>query len=202
MTAPLVAIVDDHDGVRASIRLLLESAGFRVAEFSSALDYLEAGAQGDCLLADVRMPRMSGLELQEELVRRRVSIPVIVVTGHGDIPLAVRAMRAGASDFLEKPFDDEVLLAAIQRALARPGDGARGPDADTESARAKIALLTGREREVLEQLVLGKSNKLVAHALGISPRTVEIHRARLQDKMDVHDLSGLVRTARAAGQLH
>jgi len=198
-----IIIVDDHDSVRSSLRALLESADFTVKDYASAAAYLEAGpaGAGDCLLVDMRMPRMTGLELQQELARRQVTIPLIIVTGHGDVPMAVAAMRAGAFDFLEKPFDDDALLASIRRALA----ASRREPGRAEEARAAlelIGMLTEREREVLDHLVLGKSNKLIAHELGISPRTVEIHRARVQDKLKARDLSDLVRAARAAGQLH
>jgi two-component system response regulator FixJ len=202
MSEELVVVIDDHDGVRASIRALLESAGFAVKEYPSAVAYLaDKGAGGDCLLVDLRMPQMSGLEFQAELVRRRVRVPVILVTGHGDVSRAVAAMKAGAFDFIEKPFDDESLLASIRRALDE-GRMSRDSEAENRAAMELLSILTGREREVMDHLVLGKSNKLIAHELGISPRTVEIHRARVQEKLKARDLSDLVRLARAAGQLH
>ena len=202
MSEPTIVIVDDHESVRSSIRALLESAGFRVRDYASAVAYLaDIGAGGDCLLVDLRMPQMSGLELQEEIGRRQIDIPVIVVTGHGDVGRAVIAMKAGAFDFIEKPFDDETLLASIRRALSE-GRQHRDLADEIKGAMELLAMLTGREREVLSQLVQGKSNKLVAHELGISPRTVEIHRARVQEKLKARDLSDLVRVARTAGQLH
>ncbi|MDB5735874.1 MAG: response regulator receiver protein [Alphaproteobacteria bacterium] len=197
-----VIVIDDHAGVRDSLRSLLETEGFRVKDFATAEAFLADGLPegGDCLVVDVRMPGMSGLELQEELRRRKVGLPLIVVTGHADVTLAVQAMKAGATDFLEKPFDDAVLLTTIARAIA---DGRQDQD-DTEQNRDAIGLfglLTEREREVLGRLTLGESNKVVAHHLGISPRTVEIHRAHLQEKLKARSLSDLMRVARLAGQL-
>jgi two-component system response regulator FixJ len=200
--ASTVIVIDDHDSIRHSLRALLETDGLLVADYATAETYLADGPAhwGDCLVVDVNMPGMSGLDLQEELVRRNVHLPLIVVTGNADIKLAVRAMKAGALDFLEKPFDDEVLLATIRRAIADkqcvPGEGGQ-----ERGAAALLALLTEREREVLGRLILGESNKLVAHHLGISPRTVEIHRANLQEKLKARSLSDLVRLARLAGQL-
>ena len=147
------------------------------------------------------MPGMNGLELQEELVRRKVRVPLIVMTGQADIGRAVRAMKAGASDFIEKPFDDVPLLASIRRALAE-GRRIEGDEASRREAVALFALLTERERQVLDRLALGESNKLVAFHLEISPRTVEIHRAHLQRKLKARSLPELVRTARLAGQLN
>jgi len=197
----LVVVIDDHESVRDSLRALLESSGLRVKDYASAVAYLEDGGDGDCVLVDVRMPQMTGLELQQELNKRSSPVPVIVITGHGDVPLAVKVMRAGAFDFLEKPFDDDVLLNSIQRALA---EGRRTVQTQTESraAAALIAALTSREHEVLDHLVLGKSNKLIAYELGISPRTVETHRARLQEKLKARGLSDLVRLTRAVDQMH
>jgi two-component system response regulator FixJ len=149
----------------------------------------------------MRMPEMSGLELQRELQRRNSPLPLILITGHGDVPLAVSAMRGGAFDFLEKPVDDERLLESVGRALSQSGQTRRSVQESKEAAEL-IAGLTQREREVLDRLVLGMSNKLVAHELGISPRTVETHRARLQFKLKARDLSYLVRLSIAAGQMH
>jgi two-component system response regulator FixJ len=199
MAEPIL-IVDDDADVRDSLRALLESAGFDVRDFDSAKAVLVDGglAQGACLIADIRMPDMDGLALQEELVRRKVGLPVIIVTGHGDVPLAVRAMRAGAVDFIEKPFDDELLLQSIQQALA-VGKENRGQASLAQMAAARIALLTERERQVLECLVAGKANKVIAYELDISPRTVEIHRAHVMEKMQARSLSDVVRLALAAG---
>jgi len=193
-------IVDDDLDVRDSLRALLESSGFTVREHDSAKAVLSDPALGSalCLIADIRMPEMDGLQLQEELNRRKTVLPVIVVTGHGDVPLAVRAMKAGATDFLEKPFDEELLLAAVQRAKAA-ADQARMQSQTGETAARLIGQLTPRELDVLKHLVAGRSNKVIAYELSISPRTVEIHRAHLMDKMEARSLSDLIRMALAAG---
>jgi len=195
-----ILIVDDDADVRDSLRALLESAGFQVRDFDSAKGVLADTSldQGACLIADIRMPDMDGLALQEELVNRRIGLPVIIVTGHGDVPLAVRAMKAGAVDFIEKPFDDELLLQSINRALAHGKDN-RDQASLAHTAAARIALLTERERQVLEGLVAGHANKVIAYELDISPRTVEIHRAHVMDKMQAKSLSDVVRLALAAG---
>lgn len=197
----LIVVIDDHESVRSSLRALLEANGLKVRDYPSALAYLDDNGGGECLLVDLRMPGMTGLELQQELNRRHSPLPLIVITGHGDVPLAVAAMRAGAFDFLEKPFDDDVLLSSIGRALAL-GSKVRQSEDESKAAAALIAALTSREQEVLDHLVLGKSNKLIAHELGISPRTVETHRARLQEKLKARGLSDLVRLTRAVEQLH
>ena len=195
-----ILIVDDDADVRDSLRALLESAGFQVRDFDSAKGVLADTnlSQGACLIADIRMPDMDGLTLQEELVRRRVGLPVIIVTGHGDVPLAVRAMRAGAIDFIEKPFDDELLLQSIKRALEQRKES-NSQTALAQIAVDRIALLTERERQVLERLVAGQANKVIAYELDISPRTVEIHRAHVMEKMQARSLSDVVRLAIAAG---
>ena len=191
----LISIVDDDAAIRDSVRMLLESAGYTVQVFASAVSFLANGnMEGGCVIADIRMPGMSGLELQEELVRRGIDIPVIIITGHGDIPLAVRAMKAGALDFIEKPFDDDRILNSAVRALD-VGRQARDRSAEAKRARNLLALLTLREREVLDHLVSGCPNKIVAHELGISPRTVEIHRSHIMDKLDARSLSDVVRIA-------
>lgn len=195
-----ILIVDDDADVRDSLRALLESAGFDVRDFDSAKAILADGGldQAACLIADIRMPDMDGLALQEELVNRKIGLPVIIVTGHGDVPLAVRAMRAGAVDFIEKPFDDELLLQSIKQALALRKES-RGQASLAQTAAARIGLLTERERQVLECLVAGKANKVIAYELDISPRTVEIHRAHVMEKMQARSLSDVVRLALAAG---
>ena len=194
----LVYIVDDDFAVRDSLRMLLESAGYAVQEFDTARSFLsDADLDQGCLVVDIRMPAMSGLELQEELVRRNVALPVIVITGHGDVPLAVRAMTAGAVDFIEKPFDDQRKLDSVARAF-QIGSQKRSRAGEAQAARDLLASLTPRENDVLVQLVKGQPNKIVAHELGISPRTVEIHRASIMDKLKARNLSDIVRTALAA----
>ena len=196
--APIL-IVDDDADVRDSLRALLESAGFAVRDFDSPKKVLAdpSVARGACLVADIRMPDMDGLQLQEELVKRQVAIPVIVVTGHGDVPLAVRAMKAGVVDFIEKPFDGEQMLQSVRRALSL-GQQDRSQAALAQAAESHVADLTARERQVLEHLVAGRSNKIIAYELDISPRTVEIHRAHLMEKMQAKSLSELIRMALAA----
>ncbi|HXR95966.1 MAG TPA: response regulator [Rhizomicrobium sp.] len=197
----IVVVIDDHDSVRHSLRVLLESGGFTVSDYPSAVAWLDSGMDGGCIVSDLRMPHMTGLELQSQLAQRRIALPLILITGHGDVPMAVSAMRAGAFDFLEKPVDDQRLLESVGRALTEGGKTRRGA-AESKAAAELIGGLTMREREVLDRLVLGMSNKLVAHELGISPRTVETHRARLQAKLKARDLSYLVRLSIAAGQMH
>lgn len=194
-----IFIVDDDADVRDSLRALLESAKFNVVDYDSARAFLAAAPlHGGCLIADIRMPDMDGLELQEELVTRGSGLPVIIVTGHGDVPLAVRAMKAGAVDFIEKPYDDELLLASVSRALAAGAVRQNFMTVDP-AVMELIGSLTPREREVLEHLIAGRPNKVVAFELGISPRTVEIHRAHLMEKMQVRSLPELVRIALGAG---
>ena len=200
MNDEYVFVVDDDADIRDSMRLLLEVAGFKVRNYTSARQFLddELPKQG-CLVADIRMPDMSGLELQEEAAKRHLDLPVIIMTGHGDVPLAVKAMKAGAIDFLEKPFDDERMLASVRRAL-EIGSRARSRNAEAIAAKTLLASLTPRERGVLDKLVQGRSNKVVAYELGISPRTVEIHRAHIMGKMEASSLSDLVRVVLAAEQ--
>jgi len=195
-----VFVVDDDADVRDSIVVLLEASGFQVEAFDGPKKFLAGGAssRSGCLIADVRMPEMDGLELQQELARRKAPLSVIIITGHGDVPLAVRAMKAGATDFIEKPFDDENLLGAVRRALAEQ-NRPKQDETYARAAKARMENLTPRERQVLELLVAGKQNKVIAHELDISPRTIEIHRAHLMDKMQVKSLSELVRLAIAAG---
>jgi two-component system, LuxR family, response regulator FixJ len=200
MIEPTVIIVDDDADVRDSLHALLESEGFSVRAFESAKRALSAAALGDaaCLIADIRMPDMDGLRLQEELAARKLGVPVIVVTGHGDVPLAVRAMKAGAIDFIEKPFDGEVMLESVRKALALSSQ-TRSQASLAKAAESRIESLTGRERQVLAHLVAGRANKLIAYELDISPRTVEIHRAHLMEKMQARSLSELIRLALGAG---
>ena len=198
MTHDSVFIVDDDADIRDSLRSLLEAAGFKTCGFASAEGFLaDASAKRGCLIADVRMPGMSGLELLGEIRQRRWHLPVIVMTGHADIPLAVRVMNAGAVDFLEKPFASTRLTESVQRALEL-GPGLRPQNEATRTARKLLAHLSSRERTVLEKLVQGQPNKTVAHELGISARTVEIHRAHIMLKMDASSLADLVRAVLTA----
>jgi two-component system, LuxR family, response regulator FixJ len=203
MAAPAtIFIVDDDDAVRDSLKLLLETAGFSVMAFPTGMAFLETvapTAQG-CVLMDVRMPGMGGLEVHQELRRRNSALPVIVITGHGDVPLAVRAMKAGAADFIEKPFTDETILGGIRRALEL-GQESRQEQAANAEILARADRLTPREREVFNELVAGHPNKVIAYNLAISPRTVEIHRARVMEKMQARNLSALVRMALRTGLL-
>jgi two-component system response regulator FixJ len=195
-----VYIVDDDDAVRDSLSVLLESKAYTVRSFGSAPEFLAAAPSlpVGCLIADIRMPEMDGLELQQRLIERSLHFPMIVITGHGDVPLAVRAMKAGAIDFIEKPFASEAILDSLGAALSRlAAPNERDPAA--VAAAAKLALLSPREREVLEGLLAGLPNKSIAYDLAISPRTIEIHRARVMDKMGARSLSELIRLTLAAG---
>ena len=193
-----VHIVDDDAAVRDALGVLLESAGFSVRTYDNAAAFLAvAGAASGCVLIDVRMPGIDGLELQRRLGKQDVRLPVIVMTGQGDIPVAVRAMKAGAVDFREKPFAEERLLGAIERALAehrRLHDIA----AAAADAAGRLARLTAREHQVLDLLVTGLPNKAIAKTLGASPRTIEVHRARVLEKLQVRSLPELVRIVLAA----
>jgi two-component system, LuxR family, response regulator FixJ len=197
---PTVLIADDDEAVRDSLQILLETAGYRVRSFASGSEFLSAARpEGEaCLVIDVRMPGLGGLEVQERLQAEGAALPVVVITGHGDVPLAVRAMKAGAVDFVEKPFSERAILGAVERALEI---GRRHPAGGVAAAEAKarIGRLSGRERDVLDRLVAGKPNKVIAYELSISPRTVEIHRARVMEKTGAKSLSELVVMALAAG---
>jgi two-component system response regulator FixJ len=191
----LVYIVDDDEAVRDSLALLLESAGHLVESFEAAAQALVScrSRLPACIVTDVRMPEMDGLEFQEKLTGAGIDVPVIVMTGHADVPLAVRAMKAGAVDFIEKPFPDDAILTSIESAMKRQS---RATD---PALMERLESLTPREREVLELLVIGHPNKVIAHRLDISPRTVEIHRAHVMEKMKAKSLPELVRTAMQAG---
>ncbi|MGZ8416324.1 MAG: response regulator FixJ [Methyloceanibacter sp.] len=190
----IVHIVDDDEAVRQSLAFLLGSAGLTVRLYDSASAFLAglSGVKNGCLVTDVRMPGMTGIELLQQLRSRACHLPAIVITGHGDVPLAVEAMKAGAVDFIEKPFDQEAILHAVQAALER---GVEGEGREDPAIAAKLATLSERERQVLEGLVSGHPNKTIAYDLGISPRTVEVYRANLMTKMDAHSLSELIRMA-------
>lgn len=196
----LVHIVDDEDAIRRSASFMLKTSGYAVETWPSGTAFLKEirHVPEGCVLLDVRMPEMDGLEVQQALLERGVTMPVIVLTGHADVSIAVRAMKAGAVDFLEKPFEKAVLLAAIETAFARMAS-ADGAAARAAEADVILAVLTPREREVLEGLAQGLPNKTIAYDLGISPRTVEVHRANLMAKLDVRSLSDALRLAFAAG---
>ncbi len=195
-----VYVVDDDEAVRDSLSVLLESKGLAVRGFASALEFLEAAPSlpTGCLIVDIRMPEMDGLELQQHLIDRSLDFSLIVITGHGDVPLAVRAMKAGAVDFIEKPFASEAILNSLEVGLSRLTT-LHDKDPAKAAAAAKLALLSPRELQVLEGLLAGLPNKTIAYDLAISPRTVEIHRARVMDKMGARSLSELIRLALAAG---
>ena len=195
----LVYIVDDDDAMRDSLRWLLESSGYRVAAFSTAERFLGAYKPGvaACVVLDVRMPGASGLELQQELNRRGETLPIIFITGHGDVPMAVNALKSGAFYFLEKPFKDEQLLAVIDQAAAA-GTPEFRQGAEHRCAAARLATLTQREREVMDLVVQGLKNKQIADELNISVKTVEAHRARAMEKMDVGSVAELVRATMSA----
>jgi two-component system response regulator FixJ len=193
---PVVHVVDDEAAVRDAVAMLLGSVGLGCAQYGSALQFLaeyKPGAPG-CLLLDVRLPGLSGLELQDRLAKSGFTLPVIVMTGHGDIQMAVRAMRAGAIDFIEKPFHDQALLDRVHEAIER---SARAQDDAGERAELirRYERLTEREREVMAKVVIGRPNKLIADDLGVSIRTVESHRAHIMEKMQAQSLSHLVRIA-------
>lgn len=197
----VVHVVDDDPAMRDSLAFLLDCAGLEARTYDSAVAFLESAealAPG-CIVTDVRMPGLSGLELVEKLKERAIAEPVIVITGHGDVPLAVQAMKAGVFDFIEKPFDDELFLTAVRAALARGGER-REEEAERRRVAGRIEALSARERDVLQGLVEGKANKIIAFDLGISARTVEIYRANLMTKMQAGSLSQLVRMALLAAR--
>ena len=200
-SSQIVHVVDDDVVVRQSLAFLLSTAGYAVRVHESAVAFLDAlpGIRDGCVVTDIRMPGMDGLELQRQLRTLKVGLPVIVITGHGDIALAVQAMKAGAVDFIEKPFDDEVLLAAIRRGLANHVQDAER-DSRIAEVHRRLESLSDRERDVLEGLVAGKPNKIIAFDLGISARTVEVYRANVMTKMRADSLSELVRMAILSGK--
>ena len=193
-TSPTVYVVDDDDAVRSALRLLLKTVGLPVISFDSAQAFLDGYSDeaGGCVLLDVRMPGMSGPALQQQLNLRGSILPVIFITGHGDVSMAVEAMQHGAFDFVEKPFHDQELLERVHAALAHNAKS-RQLLSERQSIRNRFETLTPREREVLEHVTQGSSNKVIAYELSISQRTIEIHRARLMEKMEAPSLAHLVR---------
>jgi FixJ family two-component response regulator len=190
---PLIYVVDDDEAFRDSLRWLLESAGFRVATFATAEHFLDSYQAGSaaCLVLDVRLPGCSGLELQEEIIRRGHAIPIIFVTGHGDVPMAVNAVKKGAVDFIEKPFNDAEFLGLVENAMKLDSLALQSRTRKV-SAALRLATLTQREREVMELIVSGKQNKVIADELGISIKTVEAHRAKVMEKVGVNSVAELV----------
>lgn len=189
-----VFVVDDDEAVRRSLRWLIESVGLKVETFASAKEFLASYRPGKpgCLVLDVRMPEMSGLDLQERLQSNKIRIPIIFLTGHGDVPMAVRAMKLGATDFIGKPFNDQLLLDRIQRAIKQDTEW-RGEQVQRAEIESRWAKLTPREREVMEMVIAGKSNKAIAAQLGVSSKTIEAHRAKFMEKMQADSLPDLMR---------
>jgi two-component system response regulator FixJ len=195
----LVHLVDDDEAIRRSVGFMLKTSGFHVRTYESGIELLKSASnlEEGCILLDIRMPAMDGLEVQRTLRDKGVSLPVIIMTGHGDVTLAVQAMKAGAIDFIEKPFEKVVLLGAIEHGIERLRHSAANRDRADEAA-VRLQALTAREREVLDGLAKGLPNKTIAYDLGISPRTVEIHRANVMSKLGVRSLSEALRIAFAA----
>lgn len=200
VSGPTVFVVDDEYAVRDALKLFLESSGLSVKTYDSARAFLEGYRPQwpGCLVLDIRMPGMSGLELQQALKDRQISIPIIFLTGHGDVPMAAKAFRSGAVDFIEKPFHDQELLERIQEALRRDAR-ARSHQAWEREARERYAQLTPREKEVMARVAAGRSNKEIARELEVSHRTIDVHRARVMEKMGARSLPELVNMAVACG---
>lgn len=196
----MLFVVDDDDAMRRSLAYLFDSAGWRVAPFASAHDFLDRydGHVPGCLVLDVRMPLMSGLELQQKLKERGVHLPIIFLTGHGDLPMAVQAMKTGACDFLEKPCKDQVLLDAVTRAVQRSIEDCR-ISTQSRAAQSALAALTAREREVAERMAVGKPSKIIARELGISDKTVQVHRHNAMEKLGVHSAAEIARLLMTTG---
>ncbi len=200
-TEGMVHVVDDDAAVRNSLRFLLKSAGLEAATYASAPELLSeaTGLAPGCIVTDVRMPEMNGIEMVRRLKELDVRHPIIVMTGHADVPLAIEALRAGVSDFIEKPLDDEAFLTSVRSALDQFA-ATSVEDAAADEIRARLGQLSHREGQVLEALVEGKANKVIAHDLGISPRTVEVYRANVMTKMEARSLSELVRMRLVVGR--
>ena len=200
MTEPIVHLIDDDEAIRSALSFLLEVNDLPARTYASALEFLEVvdTLKSGCIVTDVRMPEMSGLELVRKLKERGVTLPVVAITGHGDVPLAVEAMRAGVVDFIEKPFDDEVLLRSIHMALDTRVEADIHAQ-ERQRFEQMLATLSGRETEVLRGVIAGKMNKVIAFELGISIRTVEVYRANVMNKTRANGLSELVRIALLAG---
>jgi two-component system response regulator FixJ len=192
-TLPMIYLVDDDEAVRDALGMLFRSIGLRYEAYGSALDFLEHydSRRPSCLVADVRMPGLSGLELQQRLNEQRKEIPIIFITGHGDVPMAVTAMRSGAADFIQKPFRDQDLIDRIHKALDRDRERRKGRAAE-DAIRERLALLTPRETEVMQRVARGQANKVIAMDLGVSQRTVELHRARVMKKLRLRSVAELV----------
>ena len=197
---PLIRVIDDDDAMRRSWAFLIEGEGWEVATYPSALAFLSANdfARPGCLLLDIRMPRMSGLELQDVLRDRNVDLPIIFITGHGDVDMAVRGLKSGAVDFLQKPVDDRKLLEVINSAVLK-NMNARRSDAELASFRTKLESLTQREREVIRMVAQGASNKAVAEGLGISEKTVQVHRGSAYRKLEIHNAAEIARLLMRCG---
>lgn len=197
-----VYVIDDDQAMRDSLDFLLSSADYEVKLFDSALTFLDAlaGLPFGCIVSDVRMPGMDGMDLLKRLKAGRVALPVVIMTGHGDVPLAVEAMKLGAIDFIEKPFEDDRLIGMIETALKQASEGAKN-EAIAQDIAARIETLSPRERQVMDGLVAGLSNKVIAREFDISPRTIEVYRANVMTKMQAGSLSELVRLAMRGGAL-
>ena len=193
---PVVFVVDDDAAIRRSLRFLIESVGLNVETYQTAEQFLDAydPSRPGCLILDVRMPGMSGLHLQEELMARQADLPIIIVTGYAEVPMAVRALKTGAVDFIEKPFSDQLLLERVREAIESER-ARRAERAERDAVTERLACLTTREREVLEGVIAGKPNKVIAAELGLGTKTVEAHRAKVMKKLKVQSLADLVRLA-------
>jgi two-component system response regulator FixJ len=196
-------VIDDDEAMRDSLNFLLDAAGFKVTLFETALSFLEAlpGLDFGCVVSDVRMPGLDGLELLKRMKAGNSTFPIVIMTGHGDVPLAVEAMKLGAVDFLEKPFEDDRLIGMVEAAIRQAEPTAKS-EAVTQDISARIATLSPRERQVMDGLIAGLSNKLIARDYDISPRTIEVYRANVMTKMQANSLSELVRLAMRAGLLN